>query len=390
MKIALFSIILNQHQAAVADELWVQTNHQFAFVELEHIGDTKGGTEDYSTRPYLLQAWKSQDARRKAFEWAISADVCIFSGAQSLPFQRERMKRELLSFEMSERWLKRGWKNLLSPNLLKNLWNYHIGHWSRKPLYKLCCGAFCAHDQYALHTFKNRCYKWGYFTKVNRILIREDSPWLFKNRQPALMWCARYLALKHPELPIMMAARLKKEGYHFMLDMYGCGEYEERAKLLASDLGVDDIVHFIGTKPNNELLEDMKQHDVFLFTSDRNEGWGAVANESMANGCVLVASDAIGSVPYLVKDGVTGIVFHAPICSSGFDNPDLVSLDDLCTKVKALLDNPSKIKKISRQGIFQMQEVWSPQVATYRLLTLIDCLQQGKDTVFDDGPCSKA
>lgn len=119
MKIALFSIILNQHQAAVADELWVQTNHQFAFVELEHIGDTKGGTEDYSTRPYLLQAWKSQDARRKAFEWAISADVCIFSGAQSLPFQRERMKRELLSFEMSERWLKRGWKNLLSPNLLK-------------------------------------------------------------------------------------------------------------------------------------------------------------------------------------------------------------------------------------------------------------------------------
>lgn len=390
MKLVIYSIILNQHQVAVADELWEQTNHQFAFVELENIGDTKGGTEDFSARPYLLQAWKSQDTQKHALELAISAEVCIFSGARSLMFQRERLKRGLLSFEMSERWLKRGWKNLLSPNLLKSLWNYHIRHWSRKPLYKLCCSAFCAHDQYALHTFKNKCYKWGYFTKVDNIVTREGSPRLFKDRQPSLMWCARYLKWKHPELPIMMAARLKNEGYRFVLDMYGCGEYEERAKLFASDLGVDDIVHFGGTKPNDELLKDMKQHDVFLFTSDRSEGWGAVANESMANGCVLVASDAIGSVPYLVQNEETGILFHSPQCSSGFDNPDLVSLDDLCAKVKDLLDNPFKIKKISRQGMAQMREVWSPRVAAHRLLTLIDCLQQGNDTVFDDGPCSKA
>ena len=67
-----------------------------------------------------------------------------------------------------------------------------------------------------------------------------------------------------------------------------------------------------------------------------------------------------------------------------------MSLDDLCAKVKNLLDNPSLMKRISRQGITQMQKVWSPQVAVYRLLTLIDCLRQGNDTVFDDGPCSKA
>ncbi len=390
MHIVIFSIILNQHQVAVADELWKQTNHRFAFVELENIGDTKGGTEDYSTRPYLLQVWKNPDAKRQAFEWAISAEVCVFSGIRSLPFQRARLKKGLLSFEMSERWLKQGWKNLLSPRLLKNLWNYHIGYWSRKPLYKLCCSAFCAHDQYVLHTFKNKCYKWGYFIKVDKIVIQENSSWSFEKRQALLMWCSRYLKLKHPELPILMAARLKKKRYHFVLDMYGAGECEESAKRLAQKVGVDDVVRFCGTKPNDALIADMHRHEIFLFTSDQNEGWGAVANESMASGCALVASDAIGSTPYLVKDGITGLRFRSPRATSSLACPDMEALDSLCEKVEWLLDNPNERIKIQKQAMTQMQEVWSPQEAARRLLILIDCLQQGKKSVFGDGPCSVA
>jgi glycosyltransferase involved in cell wall biosynthesis len=40
---------------------------------------------------------------------------------------------------------------------------------------------------------------------------------------------------------------------------------------------------------------------VFIFTSDRNEGWGAVLNEAMGSGCAVVAADLIGSVPYLIE-----------------------------------------------------------------------------------------
>ena len=40
-------------------------------------------------------------------------------------------------------------------------------------------------------------------------------------------------------------------------------------------------------------------HIFLLFTSDRNEG--AALNESMNSGCAVVASDAIGSVPYLMR-----------------------------------------------------------------------------------------
>lgn len=391
MKIVFYSLILNNHQANIADELWELTNHQFCFVELANLQaeHRKGDTRDYTDCPYLLRAWESSQSYAKAMILAREAECCVFSGILALPFQKERLKLGRLSFDMSERWLKRGIINLFSPSIFKMFLSYHLGGWGHKPLYKLCCSAFAAQDQRKLLTFKNKCYKWGYFTKVNNDLSKISSR--FTDGQFfSLMWCSRYLKLKHPELPVMMAARLKRLGYKFSLDMYGRGEYESQTKSLVSKLEVEDVVHFMGTKPNDELLQDMQQHHIFLFTSDQNEGWGAVANESMSNGCVLVASDAIGSVPYLVKPNVSGVLFRAPRVSSGFTSPDLSALDSLCDKVGYLFDHPSKLQDISRSGVKQIQDIWSPQVAAHRLLRLVECLQQGIDSGFEDGPCSKA
>lgn len=391
MKIVFYSLILNNHQANIADELWELTNHQFCFVELANLQaeHRKGDTRDYTDCPYLLRAWESSQSYAKAMILAREAKCCVFSGILAMPFQKERLRLGRLSFDMSERWLKRGIINLFSPSIFKMFLSYHLGGWGYKPLYKLCCSAFAAQDQRTLLTFKNKCYKWGYFTKVNNDLPRIFSR--FTDGQSfSLMWCSRYLKLKHPELPVMMAARLKRLGYKFSLDMYGSGEYESQTKSLVSKLEVEDVVHFMGTKPNDELLQDMKQHHIFLFTSDQNEGWGAVANESMSNGCILVASDAIGSVPYLVKPNVSGILFRAPRVSSSFSSPDLSALDSLCDKVRYLFDHPSKLQDISRSGVKQMQDIWSPQVAAHRLLRLVECLQQGIDPGFEGGPCSKA
>lgn len=391
MKLVFYSLILNNHQANVADELWELTEHSYCFVELANLqGDhRKGDAHDYSDRPYLLRAWKSKEAYSKAMNLACSAQCCVFSGVQALPFQKERVKLGLLSFDMSERWLKRGFINLFSPAILKMFLAYHLGGWSKKPIYKLCCSAFAAGDQHKLFTYRGRCYKWGYFTPVKKIDIEASTDVSTSNITP-LMWCSRYLMWKHPELPILMAQRLKKKGYRFVLDMYGSGEYEKAAQRLAADLEVTDVVRFMGVKPNNELLADMRRHSIFLFTSDRNEGWGAVANESMANGCVLVASDAIGSSPYLIDDGKTGLLFKSPRTSSNIDNPDMAALNELCMKVKYLLDNPDKRQEIRRRSLALMRDEWNPRVAAERLLALIDCLRNGQESPYSEGPCSKA
>lgn len=390
MKIVFFSVILNDHQANIADALWELTEHSYCFVEIANLGieHRKGGSYDYSKRPYLLQAWKSTTAFDKAMQLACTAECCIFSGKQALPFQKERMKIGLLSFDMSERWLKRGLLNIFSPAIFKMLFNYYTKGWHRKPLYKLCCSAYAASDQRMLGTYNNKCYKWGYFTQVKNEF--EASMEVLTSNITPLMWCSRYLKWKHPEMPILLAARLKEKGYRFVLDMYGSGEYEQTTKQLAKELEVLDVVHFCGIRPNEELMSDMRKHEIFLFTSDRIEGWGAVANESMANGCVLIASDKIGSVPYLLKDGKNGMVFQTSKISSTFGKHDKEALNSLCEKVEWLLCHPVERLAMRKQAVLTMREIWSPRVAAQRLLMLVDYLYAHIDNPFVDGPCSKA
>lgn len=391
MQIVFYSVVLNQHQAPVADLLWELTNKNYVFVELTKSTENKGSTEDFSKRPYLLRAWESTENAEKAMNLALSADCCVFAGVDSLPFEKARLKRGLLSFEMGERWLKYGIKSMASPRFLKWLAAYYLGGWNKKPLYKLCCSAFCAKDHKKVGTFNGKCYKWGYFTQnSNSSSVETPLDVSTSETLHTLMWCARFLKWKHPELPVLLAKRLKSKGYQFHLNMYGTGELEERARLLAKELDVMDVVTFHGAVPNNMIHAAMRDAEIFLFTSDRYEGWGAVANEGLSEACALIASDKIGSSPYLISEGVNGFMFRSSNHSCSFDNPDKDALDSLCDKVEFLLNSPQKCRQMQHNAAIGMREVWSPEVAAKRLLTLIKYLRNGNDTPFLNGPCSKA
>ncbi len=155
--------------------------------------------------------------------------------------------------------------NILSPAISRMFLAYHLGGWKHKPIYKLCCSAFAAEDQRKLLTFKDKCYKWGYFTRVGNINVEPLRNPVSSDSFTKIMWCARYLILKHSELPVLMARRLKQKGHNFMLDMYGEGELKNCTIELVKKLGVEDVVRFIGNKPNDELMADMRQHEIFIL-----------------------------------------------------------------------------------------------------------------------------
>ena len=77
MKLVFYSLILNNHQANVADELWNLTGHNYYFVELANLQaeHRKGDSYDYSDRPYLLRAWQSKKNYSKAMELAQTAEI---------------------------------------------------------------------------------------------------------------------------------------------------------------------------------------------------------------------------------------------------------------------------------------------------------------------------
>lgn len=378
MKITFFFNYLNHHQVLVADEMYKLLGEDFRFVATysRDPRELKGGL-DYSNKPYCILAAESDKAAREAHRLNMVSDVCVF-GAANLDWEKERSTTNKLSFEVSERWLKRGWRNVLSPRLIKWWWLYQR-RLKNKPFYRLCCSAFTASDDLKLGCYKGRHYKWGYFTAVDEYFDVEASI----AEASALgiipiMWCARFLMLKHPELPVEMARRLKEKGYRFILDFYGSGEQEEPTKLLVEKYQLHDFVKFHGNVPNGLVQEAMRRHSIFLFTSDKNEGWGAVANESMANGCVLVASDVIGSSPYLIRDGYNGFKFKSE------------DVEDLTAKVQWLLDNKEELNKMQQNAYQAMKDLWSPQVAAKNLLTLVDDLQKGNDTSIQKGPGAKA
>lgn len=167
MKLVFFSNSLNHHQVNVADEFYKILGQEYAFVTTIDTRkvELKGGV-DYSSRPYCIKAGNEEEAHRKAMQLARTAKVCVF-GAESLAYAIERAKTPNcgLSFELSERWLKRGLINILSPRLLRSMWHYHT-LFRKKPFYKLCSSAFAASDQHKLFSYPNRCFKWGYFTKT--------------------------------------------------------------------------------------------------------------------------------------------------------------------------------------------------------------------------------
>ena len=160
--------------------------------------------------------------------------------------------------------------------------------------------------------------------------------------------------------------------------MYGSGVELENTQKLARKLGVEDVISFKGDTPNDEVLKAMREHEIFLFTSDKNEGWGAVANEAMSNGCVLVGSSAIGSIPFLLKDGVNGCIFQ-----SG-------NIDSLIAKVEWLINHDKERKQMAMSGYNTMKNLWSPINAAQSFLRLVECLNNGLETPFEEGPCSKA
>ncbi len=373
--IVFISNFFNHHQKPVADELYHLTDGNYRFIETEIIPEAllKGGYRKYE-EPYLVRMWENENSAALARELVVNADVVVYGGVSFLPLIAERLKEKKLTIEYGERWLKKGMKNLLSPNLIK-WWFYHHFVFKHKPQARLCAGAYCKGDMQLLHTFKNNCYKWGYFP-LTPPLEDEDFKSRFTQKSLKIIWVARFIEWKHPELPVLIAEKLKDAGIDFELNMFGRGELIPHIEQLIKGHNLSENVKLRGALPNEDILREMRESHIFLFTSDQNEGWGAVVSEAMGCGCCVVANQHIGSVPYLIKDGETGVTYR-----------DKAELEN---KLLGLINHREEMARMTENGYNVISTIWSPRTAAVNLLNLIDKLKGKGDYEITEGPCSLA
>lgn len=385
MKIAFVSNYLSHHQTPFSDAMSKMQGVDFSFISVCEMDNErqKMGWKDIE-KPYEIRAYIDRKSKNKAIETIDNADVVILGSAPD-SYIISRLRAGKLTFKYSERFYKHGLtlKNLL--HAVAGAWLHH-GRFQRYPLYMLCASAYTAGDAAIFNNYIGRTYKWGYFPETKQYDVADlmsrklsvASGW--KHPRVSILWAGRLIGLKHPDVSIELAASLKEKGYSFRMSIIGNGEMEQQLRTMIEQKNLSDCVEMLGAMSPEKVREHMEKADIYLFTSDFNEGWGAVLNESMNSGCAVVASHAIGSVPFLIKDGKNGLIYK---------NGDQRHLEK---QVMRLLDDDEYRKSMGIKAYESIVDMWSADVAAKRFVALSQALLEGQSTIelFAEGPCSEA
>lgn len=378
MKVTFYSNFLNHHQLPFCEAMIEQIGDGFTFVATKPIPCERismGYMDMNNNYSFVLRAYESQDEHEKAKCLAVESDV-IIHGSAPIEYLDMRMKQNRLTFKYKERLFKKGSFRRFIPTTRMKIYNGFIKYKGLN-FHVLCASAYTAYDL-SLCGMRNNTYKWGYFPKVKEqnlgMLMKKKNINVMK-----MLWVGRLIGWKRAKDAVEVVKRLKINGYTVYLDIIGTGDEEERLEGLVKHYDLQETVSFLGSISPEEVREHMEDANIYLFTSDFQEGWGAVLNEAMNSGCAVVASHAIGSVPYLLEYGKNGLLYKFG------DN------DDFFNKVKYLLDNPKKQKEFGEAAYKTLSKMWNAEVAAERLINISQQLLNGKKfPYYNIGPCSPA
>lgn len=378
MKITFVSNYLTHHQIPFCKAMEKYIGDDFKFISTMpmEVDRLQGGwklDDDYN---FEFKSYVSRENRKAALNLINDSDI-IITGSAADDISNYVYSHAKILFLFSERILKTGRYHALSPRAIRNL------KMLRKKLknarvYVLCASAYTAGDYMIFNAFKNSYYKWGYFPGLREYeidrLVKEK-----RESRVKILWCGRLLDWKRCDLAISVVCKLISNKYDVSMDIVGDGPEKERLEKLAADLHVEKRVIFHGSVNKEYVRGFMEKANIFLFTSDFREGWGAVLNEAMNSGCAVVASHAAGSTPYLIKDGYNGLIFK-----NG-------SISDLYGKTKRLVADREYCENIGINAYGTIKNIWNADEAAKRFLKLCECTLRGnRMDIFKNGPCSKA
>jgi lipopolysaccharide/colanic/teichoic acid biosynthesis glycosyltransferase/glycosyltransferase involved in cell wall biosynthesis len=122
--------------------------------------------------------------------------------------------------------------------------------------------------------------------------------------QPTLLFVGRLVPYKGVDVLLRALT-----GVPASLVLVGDGPLRESLEALARDLGVQDRVRFLGRVSDAERLEWYRRADVFVLPSvTRQEAFGMVQIEAMLCGRPVVSTDLSTGVPWVNRDGESGLV----------------------------------------------------------------------------------
>ena len=362
LTVTFVSNYINHHQIPFCEALRKQLGSGFVFVQMEDMEEERRrmGWEDRSLELDWVIRWKEN--RREAEREIESCDLLLAGWVpeiQELLAKRLRVHRPV--FQISERIYKDGQWKAISPRGLISKYQAFT-RYRREPYFLLCAGAYVASDYHLVGAFPDKMYRWGYFPPLE---VYEEGKPPIRHRggkdAAQLVWAGRFVGFKHVEQVLFLADRLQRDRRNFVLHILGDAgigneKAAEEAHRYVTEHGLEDAVVFHGFCTPEAVRDVMESSDIFVFTSDHGEGWGAVLNEAMNSGCAPVANAQAGAVPYLVQNGVNGYIY-----ADG-------DFEDLVAKTERLIDDTQLCERFAATSWRAVAACWNAEVAAKRFL----------------------
>ncbi len=382
MRLVFVSNYINHHQMPVSNELNRLCREQggsYIFVQTEPMEQERvdmGWGKDLEEADFVRNYWEDEKGCQRLIE---EADAVIFGGCEDEKYIEARLAAGEPVWRYSEPLYKTGRYRFISPRGLRKKMHDHT-RYRKKRVYLLCAGAYVAGDFRLVGAYGGKRFRYGYFPafrqqEPEQLMAGKDQA---SQGQLRLLWAARMIDWKHPETALRVAEKLRERGVNFRLDMIGDGALCRATQKQAEALGLGGQVFFPGYCSPEETRVYMERAHIFLATSDRQEGWGAVVNEAMNSGCALIAGKGMGAAPYLVRHGENGYLY---------DHKNPRQAAEIAGK---LAEDRALCRRIGFAAYETVRTLWNPQVAAKRLYECIAAEIAGqKFPEYEDGPLSR-
>ena len=380
MKVTFYSNFLTHHQVPFCLEMQKRLGNDFKFVSTIKIFKWRldMGFEDLDPKyDFVVRAYENEEQKEIAKKLAVESDVVII-GSTTDELIEERLKLDKLTFRYRARvfiFPDGFWNTVKDIKKLKLFYDRHIKYRKNKNLHLLCANAYGAKDFNRLGLYKNKTYKWGYFLETNHYDIEKLIDSKEKNEKIQIIWVARFIKWKHPEVVLKLAKNLKEQGYSFKITMLGTGVLQDKIKEKIKKQDLEDVIEVVGYVSSEKVKEYYNRSNIFIATSDSFEGWGAVVNEAMNGACSIVANKKMGSVPYLIGNNNRGFMY--------------TNYSDLENKVKLLIEDKELRAKFSKNAYEYITTKWTGEIAAENIIKLFNSIINNTELDVKDGPASK-
>lgn len=335
---------LNHHGRFVCDALYNRLKSSFRRITTKEISCERVllGYEKENDLPYnIVKTDIDIDFIKAQIEWA---DVIDYGNAPE-EYLHLAVAMGKKVFIRIERLFKETHLKILHPSVYRRYYNKYIQYKNNENVYFLCVSAYAASDLKFIGINNNRILQWAYCPEFFNLKKEFDDSSPLK-----ILWAGRMIKWKHPEIAIKIADCLKRRNIPFSMKIAGSGILMESLKKKIASLNLSDVIDVTGSMPPKDIRDLMIESDVFLATSDKNEGWGVVINEAMNAGCAVIASKKMGAAPVLVDHGINGFLYNYKDSRYA------------CNIIKSLSSDRTRLRSLSKNAYDTICNHFSPEV----------------------------